>query len=108
MNPIRKLLARSCLLAICMELVAVHAQGQSKGVPIEAESPSPPQSVVDQAAHLRDQGQLLQSSSVAIQLVTPIPGTFQPKAVLTAPLQPREIAERARASAVHILSLIHI
>ena len=90
------------LLAISIGLSSFAANAQSKGVPIESECSSPPQSVLDQAEKLRTQGQLLRSTTISAQLESPLPGSIQVKSTLTAPLQPHEVAELARLGGVHV------
>ena len=95
-------LGRILLFATCVGGCDFAVRAQSAGVPIESDSSAPSQSVLDQAERLRTAGQLLPSAVVSAQLDMPMPGPVQTVAVQTKALQPREIAERARAIGVHI------
>ena len=77
-------------------------RAQSKGVPIESDSSVPSQAVLDQAERLRAGGQLFSSGAISAQLEVPVPGPVQTVGALAKPLQPRDVALRARASGVHV------
>ena len=90
------------LLIACAELATPAARAQSKGVPIEAERATTPQTLLDQAELLRTAGMLLKSDAISAQLAAPVPGPVQLVKARTKTLRPREVAERARTGAVHV------
>ena len=101
MNTIDRV-GRIFFYAICVGLSMSVVRAQSKGVPIESDRPDSSHALIDQAEHLRAEGQAFRSDLVASQLSMPVPGLVQLANVLTKPMRPREVAARARAGGVHV------
>ena len=57
-----------CCLSICLWLAVATGQAQGPGVPIVRDRGEPPQSMVQQAVVLREQGRLLSAAEVGLQM----------------------------------------